>query len=314
MRSLFIVFVIFVSGCISVDVSLFGKEGELKEHNLTGKGYDQKILLISIDGIIHNERFSTMFHRPSSTPAYIEEQLRKAEEDKSICAVVLRISSPGGEVSASDTIYEQLSDFKERTGKPIVAHFMDIGTSGAYYIACAADRITAQPTAVTGSIGVIVHLFNVEKLMEKIGVSVDVLKSGKRKDSGSPFRRLTEQERASFQKLIDGMFERFVNIVRKSRRLDTQKLKTVTDGRVIPASEAITLGLIDEVCYLDDALKAAKKLAGVKNADVILYERPGRRRSGLYAPFALSSFEKKVSEMLRPGFYYIDERFFWNSE
>lgn len=314
MRFIFAVFILFVCGCISVDVSLFGKEGELQERNITKKGYDHKVLLISVDGIIQTERFSTMFHRPSSSPAYLEGQLRKAEEDESVCAVVLRISSPGGEVSASDTMYKQLSDFRRRTGKPIVAHFMDMGTSGAFYIACAADRITAQPTAITGSVGVIVHLLNVEKLMEKIGVSVDVLKSGERKDAGSPFRRLTDTERSEFQKLVDGMFERFTRIVRTSRKLDEQKLKGVMDGRVLSASDALRLGLIDEVCYLDGALAAAKRLAGVKNADVVLYERPNRHRSGLYAPFALSAFQKRISEMLRPGFYYIDERFFWDSE
>lgn len=314
MRRLFpLMAVLLICGCISVDVSLFGKEGELKERNITDRGYEHKILVIPIDGIIHQERFSCLFYSPSSTPAYLDEQLKKAEGDEDICAVILRISSPGGEVSASDTMYKQLVDFRKRTNKPVVAYFTDIGTSGAYYIACAADRIVAQPTSITGSVGVIVHLLNIEELLGKVGVSVEVIKSGKRKDTGSPFRKLTDEERLEFQKLVDGLYERFLRIVKESRRLSGERIEAVADGRVMSASDALSARLIDGICYFEGAIKVAKELAGIKEADLVLYERRGRRHS-LYAPSALSVFERRVLRMLRPGFYYITEEFFWGSE
>jgi len=303
-----------LGGCTLVKVSLFPEEGELKERNLTGKGYDTKIALISIDGVIMQERMSSIFYHPSGTPAYLAEQLAKAEADDDVRAVVLRISSPGGEASASDTMYQMILDFKKRSQKPVVACIIDIGTSGAYYIACAADKIVAQPTAVTGSIGVIAHLFNIEALLAKLGVSVEVIKSGERKDSGSPFRQITPTEKNEFQMLVNGMYERFFNVVLNSRKIDKEKLKVIADGRIMSASDAKAEGLIDEICYLEDGFAIAKKLAGVKDADVVIYERPGTRRPSIYAPFALSEFERTMmDDVLRPGFYYVAEGFLWSN-
>ncbi|MCX7702832.1 MAG: signal peptide peptidase SppA [Planctomycetota bacterium] len=315
MRKFFLLFPFFLvhlCGCISFNVSLFGEEGDLKERNLTDAGWDAKIALISIDGLIQQERAASLFYHPSGTPSYLAEQLAKAEQDEDVRAVVLRISSPGGEASASDTMYRQLLEFRRRTKKPVVACIMDIGTSGAYYIACGADKIFAQPTAIVGSIGVIAHLLNIESLMTKVGISVEVIKSGERKDSGSPFRQVTQKEKEEFQSLINGMYERFFNVVLNSRKIEREKLKEVADGRILDSSSAKAAGLIDGVCYLEDAFSVAKNLAGVKDADVVIYERPNTRRPSIYAPFALSEFERMLTDILRPGFYYVADEFLWN--
>src|SRR5207244_8728631 len=164
-------------------------------------------------------------------------------------ALLLRINSPGGTVTASDIIYHEIMAVKEKRKIPVVAVIMDLGASGGYYIAVAGDRIIAHPTSVTGSVGVIMLRVNAEGLLQKIGVEASAIKSGAKKDIGSPFRPMTEDERAIFQSMINGFFSRFLDVVSKGRSLPADQLKVIADGRVLTRPQALQLGLVEQVGY-----------------------------------------------------------------
>jgi protease-4 len=247
----------------------------------------KKIALIDIDGVLQNTRPTSLLGAGGENPvSLLAEKLDKAAEDKNVRAVVLRINSPGGGVTATDLMYDELRRFRERTGKPVVAVLLDVGASGGYYLACGADKIYALPTTVTGSIGVIMIAPELSGTMQKIGMHVNVIKSGELKDMGSLFREMNEKDRAVFQGLIDGMYGRFLDVVAASRRgLDRERLRELADGRVYLGAEAKELGLIDEVGTLHDALAGAKQasgLAGIK-VKVVQYGRPLAYRPNIYA-------------------------------
>jgi protease-4 len=275
-------------GCIYVSggVNPFGgpRQG-LVETPVSGEGRD-KILLLDVAEVITDveEEGAFGFSTEESTVARIEEALRLAADDNRVRAVVLRINSPGGGVTASDTIYRELTRFRREAGIPVIAAFQDMATSGAYYIALAADRIVASPTTITGSIGVIVMGLNFEGLMAKFGVHDQTVKSGANKDLLSPFRKSTAAERAIVQGVIDDMYGRFVGLVKQRRPgVPGGALAQVTDGRIFTASQALALGLIDEVGYVDDAIDAAKKAAGIDRARVVMYHRNDEYRENVYS-------------------------------
>src|SRR5512135_2132060 len=264
------------SGCTFLKVSLTEEVQPLTEQVIEGSGRD-KILLLDIAGFI-STRDSDWLPGGGKGPgllARVREELDRARADRGVKAVVLRINSPGGGVTASDMLYHEIRKFRNETGVKVLAHIMDVGTSGAYYAALAADRITAQPTSVTGSIGVIMYRLDATGLMQKIGLQSVEISSGDRKGMGSPFRPLSPEEKALFQNLIDGLQGRFVNTVAAARRLAPDKVRGLADGRVYTSTEAADAGLIDGVGYLDDVIEQAKKLANLKHASVVTYSRPG---------------------------------------
>ncbi len=275
---------LLLPGCITV--SMNQGPSELKEKTLEGKGRD-KVLLLDISGMITNQESSSGLVNPTTEPSLVDrvkDALKKAEEDEHIKAVVLRIDSPGGTVTASDIIYHELLGFKERTKRPVIASIMDLGTSGAYYIAQAADRIIAHPTAVTGSIGVIMVQANVQGLLDKIGVQTTEIKSGEKKFMGSPFRPLTPDEQKIFQAVINDMYQQFLSVVGKGRpQLTAEKIRTAADGRIYTAEQAKTLGLIDEIGYLSDAITEAKKAAKLDTAKIVVYHQANAYKSTIYS-------------------------------
>ncbi len=222
------------------------------------------------------------------------EALKKAEEDDDLAGVIVRINSPGGTVTASDIIRHDLLAFKERKKVPVVACIVSIGCSGAYYIATAADRIVAHPTAITGSIGVLLLKFNVEGLLEKVGVKEQTVKSGDKKDILSPFRAATPEEQRLVQAIIDQLYERFLDVVaaRPHNMLSREELRPLADGRIYTAPQALAAKLIDTTEYLDDAIADMKKELGVEKARVVIYYRPGSYKGSIYAetPGESSSF------------------------
>ena len=275
-----------LSGCAFFVVSLGDQPQPLKETSLEGKGRD-KILLLDISGMITGEETRSGFINPQTEPSLVDqvkEALKKAEDDRRVKAIVLRINSPGGTVTASDIIYHELAGFKERTKRPIIASMLDLGTSGAYYIAQAADQIIAHPTAVTGSIGVIMVQANIQGLLDKIGVQTTEIKSGEKKFMGSPFRPLAPEEQAIFQKAITSMHQQFLSVVAKGRpKLPQKELVNAADGRIFTAQQAKEMGLIDEIGYLSDAIKAAKSAAKLDKARVVLYHRAKDYKSTIYS-------------------------------
>jgi protease-4 len=201
-------------------------------------------------------------------------QLRKAESDPQVKALVLKIDSPGGSVTASDILYHELKAYQERSGVKVVALFMGLAASGGYYAALPADRIVAHPTAITGSVGVIFLAPRVDGLMAKIGVAVDVNKTGANKDTGSPFRARTAEEAALIQDLTDQLGQRFIDLVSTHRRLTPAALAEVKTARIFLAPRALDLGLVDMIGYSDDALAAARQEADLpEDARVVVYRR-----------------------------------------
>ncbi|MBY0247338.1 MAG: signal peptidase [Nitrospira sp. ST-bin4] len=270
-----------VSGC-TFNFTLLPGQGPLQEMQVGGTGA-AKVLLIEVSGMISSQEKDGLIPAPSLL-ARIKEQLARATQDDQVKAVVLRINSPGGTVTASDIIHHELKAFKASKKIPIIASIMDLGTSGGYYIAAAADTVLAHPSSVTGSIGVIMLTINARGLLEKVGVEATAVTSGPRKDMGSPFRVMTPEERAIFQGLIDSFYQRFLTIVQEGRpQLQMEQIKKLADGRIYTGDQAKAVGLVDDLGYLEDAIELAKKKAKLPEARVVTYQRPGEYSNNIYS-------------------------------
>lgn len=206
-------------------------------------------------------------------PDRIVARVQQAKEDKSVKALVLRIDSPGGSVGASQEIYRALEDFKS-SGKPLLVSMGNVSASGGYYISAPADVIFANPGTITGSIGVIVQHTELKELLEKLGVRTTTIKTGKFKDTLSPFRSLSEEEKEYLQKTVEDAYEQFLQAVLKyrSKKIGEEKLREVADGRVFTGRVAKELGLVDELGNLQDAINRARQLAKVPEARVFYME------------------------------------------
>src|SRR5262252_7734294 len=234
---------LLLQGCTLVDIELQPRIRPLREETVEGEG-KAKILLMDVSGVLADETGSVVLGTP---PPRVPIVARVREE--------LQKAEDDDEVRAS----------------------------GGYYAALAGDTIMALPTTVTGSIGVVMLTVNAQGLMEKIGVAPLAIKSGAMKDAGSPFRPLTEQERAVFQSVIDEMYARFVSLIVRSRKMPEDKVRAAADGRIYTAEQAKALGLVDEIGYMDDAVAAARKAAGVAEARVVMYHRPKEYRANYYS-------------------------------
>ncbi|OGJ88162.1 MAG: hypothetical protein A2268_04905 [Candidatus Raymondbacteria bacterium RifOxyA12_full_50_37] len=190
------------------------------------------------------------------------DRLEKLRTDASVKAIVLRLNSPGGGVAASQEIYEAVKNCKAE-GKRIVVSMGSVAASGAYYIACAADTIVANPGTITGSIGVIFQFPYVKDLFDKIGVSFEVVKSGRYKDAGSAHRKITPEERRLFQGLIDDTWMQFVEAVVQGRRMPADSVKAIADGRIFTGRQAREIGLVDVLGTFEDAKSLAKKMCAL---------------------------------------------------
>jgi protease-4 len=276
-----------LAGCSVISLDLSPRIRALEEETVEGKG-DAKILLLDVSGFLSDDTPSgllTIGTPPPRVPMLVRlrEELKKAGEDAKVKALVVRINSPGGTVTASDIIYREITAFKQTSRLPVIASMMDVAASGGYYVALAADTIVAHPTTVTGSIGVILLSVNAEGLMQKLGVATAAIKSGERKDMGSPFRALTPEERGIFQSVIDGLHQQFVDKVVERRKLPAATAATLADGRIYTAEQALGHKLVDRIGYVPDALEAARTAAGLTEARVIVYKRPREYRATYYA-------------------------------
>jgi protease-4 len=295
-----------------IHLDLFG-EDKLQEIVLLPSPAREKVLMIDIDGTISSALETGFLAREKSVVARVFERLERAAADPLVKAVVLRLDTPGGEVTASDIVYHEILRFKERTGRPVVGLMMSVAASGGYYIAQACDVIVAHPSSLTGSIGVISIFPSLEALMAKVGVKVNVIKSGPSKDSGSPFREMTEEDRKLFQVIIDEYYEGFLEVVARGRKgkVPAADLRTIADGRVYTAPQALKLGLIDAIGYFDDAFGKARDLASLKSAKLVSYTYFPKTKSNIYATRLgdFSPVDAKVLEsmlaVLKTGFYYL---------
>jgi protease-4 len=260
-----------------------------------------KIAVIDVDGLLMNGKKSGMLGDGENPVSLFRERLDKAATDRHVKAVVLRINTPGGAVTASDIMYQDVLAFRRDTNKPVVACMMDVAASGGYYLAMACDQIYAHPTTVTGSIGVIMSMYNAAGLTKLIGVTSEDIKSGPNKDIGNPLRPMTTEERAILQGMVDKFYDQFVQVVAKGRHLPEERVRTLADGRIYTGVEAQKLGLVDQVGYLEDALTTARALAGVRDAAVVTYDRgTSGYRGSIYA--AMPCFPSEINVKLEvPG-------------
>jgi protease-4 len=274
-------------GCSVVSIDLTPRIRPLEEETVGGQG-DAKILLMDFSGFLSDDLDTgslTIGAPPPRVPLLVRvrEELEKASGDRKLKAVVLKINSPGGTVTTSDILFQELDGFRRRTKLPVVAVMMDVAASGGYYIALAADTIVAHPTTVTGSIGVIMVTVNADGLLQKIGVTAAAIKSGPFKDMGSPLRTLTPEERAIFQSVIDELYGQFVGKVAERRKVSLETAKKLGDGRIYTAQQALADKLVDRIGYMPDALEVARHAAGVSEARIVVYRRPRDYRATYYA-------------------------------
>ena len=269
----------------------------LNERWSYGKGR-VKAVRIAVEGAIFRERIDGLFS--SSRYDKVEDilrQIRAAQADDTVRAIILEVDSPGGAVTPSDEIYRALNEFKASTStRKVVVFVRGLAASGGYYVSMAADRIIAEPTAVVGSIGVIMETYNFKVLSEKIGITDVTIKSGANKDLLNPFHDVSPEQRALMQKLIDDMYNRFLGIVIKGRASDDATMRPLADGRVFSADEALKLKLVDELGYFEKAIAATKKLLGEKTLRIVNYEQP----SDFFSLFGASSGPQQLLHNLDP--------------
>lgn len=199
------------------------------------------------------------------------EEIQEYARDNSIKALILRIDSPGGAVAPSQEIYAEVK--KTVAKKAVVVSMGSVAASGGYYIACPATKIVANPGTLTGSIGVIMEIPNIEGLMNKIGVKTEVIKSGKNKDIGSAFRTMKPEERELLQGVMDNVHEQFIRAVAEGRKMNIEDVRKIADGRIFTGEQAKEQGLVNELGTLDDATKAAAKLAGIKEEPEVVTKK-----------------------------------------
>lgn len=252
-----------------------GQKDFFTESSVRKGSFGNKIAIVRLEGII-NRRLSEE----------VREQIHTAANDKGVKAVIIRTVSPGGTVSASDQIHHEITKFRTETGKPVVAFMQGIAASGGYYTSVACDKIIAEPTTITGSIGVMSNYLVVKGLLEdKLGISPVVVKSGPKKNWPSMFEETTdEQKQYLMDKLISPTYERFVGLVNDGREALTEsEVRELADGSIYGAVEALDKRLIDQIGYIDEAIALAETLAGIENATVVEYERPFSFSSMLFA-------------------------------
>lgn len=249
-----------------------------------GKGgrfaFGDKIAIVEIRGIITQSQG-------------IIEEIHQHMEDDGVKAIILRIDSPGGGVGPSQEIHREV--IKARAKKKVFASMGSVAASGGYYIACASDKIVANPGTITGSIGVLMEFTNLEELFKKIGVKGVVLKSGEHKDIGSPFREMTPEEKRIVQMVIDNVHQQFVQAVAEGRRMDRERVAQIADGRILTGEQAKQLGLVDQIGNLQDAIDLAAKEAGIEGKPNIIYPK---RRFSIW-DILLKEAAYRVLEVLR---------------
>ncbi len=235
-----------------------------------------KIAVIELKGVILNSED-------------IVKQIKKYAKSSGVKAIVFYVDSPGGGVSASEEIFQELKKAREK--KPVIVSMGSVAASGGYYVSLGGSKIVANPGTITGSIGVIAQFPNFRKLLDKIGIDFEVIKSGKFKDSGNPYRGLTEEEKKYFQNVINDVFEQFVNHVAEERKMKREDVLKIADGRIFTGKQAFELGLVDTLGTLEDAIKIAKNMAGIKGEPRIVKEK---RKKSLFDII----FETKAVENL----------------
>ncbi len=277
--ALTVVLAMLVAGCgpVTFVVGVSPGEQRLTETIVVddGRWASRKVALIDVSGTLINANRPGLLSAGEHPVSRFTEALQRAADDDAVEAVLLRVNSPGGTVTASDIMYRELQRFRRTTGKPVVVVMMDVAASGAYYLSCAADHVVAHPSTVTGSIGVILQTVSLQPALGRWGITADAIKSGSNKDAGSPLATMSAAQRETLSVLVDDFYARFVEVVTAARpKLVEQHGSAALDGRVVSGQIALAWGMVDQLGDLHDAIAEAKRRAGLTHADVVLYHRP----------------------------------------
>ncbi|SHF11601.1 signal peptide peptidase A. Serine peptidase. MEROPS family S49 [Thermoanaerobacter uzonensis DSM 18761] len=267
----------------------------MSQENNSVPSASDTIGVITIEGVIGETTNILEIPQVTGDPV---EQIRKAQEDNSVKAVVVKINSPGGSAAKSVEIYTELKRLKE-TGKKVIISMGDAAASGGYMAACGGDIIVANPATITGSIGVIMQYTNYEGLYDKLGLKEITIKSGPYKDMGSPTRDLTPEEKKILQGVIDDTYEQFVEIVSEGRKMPVEKVKELADGRIFTGRQAVKAGLVDKLGDFYDAVDIAAKEAGIKGKPVLKYYTAPSPWSILFGNTAHSTLQERGLQILR---------------
>ncbi|HOO91310.1 MAG TPA: signal peptide peptidase SppA [Syntrophales bacterium] len=243
-----------------------------------------KIGVVLIEGVLSNAKDTV-------------KELDVYEKDNDVKAVVLRINSPGGAVVPSQEIYDKVVRLKQ--SKKVVVSMGSVAASGGYYIACAADRIIANPGTITGSIGVIAQFSQIEDLLEKIGLKATVIKTGKYKDVGSPVREMTTADRTLIQGVIDDIKSQFLEAVVSNRNISNENIELIADARIFTGKQALGIGLVDDLGNMDYAIDIATNLAGIEGKPEIVY--PEEKRKSLLRYIVSETIVAILAEFSEPG-------------
>jgi protease IV len=243
-----------------------------------------RIALIDIDGLLMHQNYGAMYAVGDNPLAAFRDKLEAAARDPQVAAVVLRINSAGGSVTTCDIMAEELRQFRAETHKPVIACLLDLATAGAYYIAAESDRIVAHPTTLTGGLGVVFNHFNLQDAMAQLNLVSDPVKSGAKIDMGTVTAPLDEETRRLFQQMADAYRDHLHRRIKERRtQMTAEDRLRVNDGRVVLASDALALHLVDRLGYLHDAIAEVEQMTGVSGAEVALLHRSGYPARSLYA-------------------------------
>jgi protease-4 len=292
-----IVFFLMIIGLTALVFT--GQADVMTEKVLVEGPRTQKIAVIRLQGAID-----------SGSAEDVIEQIKHARKDRHVRALILSVDSPGGTVAGSDQIHNEIIKYRNEESKPVVGFMHRLAASGGYYVSVATDEIVAEPTVITGSIGVIMGYLVLEDLLEgKLGIEPVIIKSGRRKDWPSSFHKPSEEEMQYFeQRIIAPAFERFKNIVADGRMaLSIEDVNRLADGSIFSTNEALEEKLIDDIGYFDDAVSKAKELAGIEEAQVVEYRRPFAF-AGLFGSQAKGIFKldkNTIYELSTPQVMYL---------
>jgi protease-4 len=272
--------------------------------------FSPKVALIDVEGVLgFSASSSGLFAGRANAVDELVARLERAENDGRVEAVVLRINSPGGTVASSETMYREVRRFREKTGKPVVVSMAEVAASGGYYLSLAADRVLAQESTITGSIGVIFQTLNFSRGMGMIGIEGRAVTSAKNKDIANPLAPPRDEHYAILQSTVDEFYKGFRNLVKERRTtIAPDRFDELTDGRIMTGKQALDAGLVDELGGVREAFAAAKSLAGITKARLVKYHGPADSpmspygaSSGTKAPTALAGTSVDVSLIDAPS-------------
>jgi protease-4 len=277
------VLLLFSGGCYLAGLlsSTFGR---------TSYSLGDAIYEIRLEGVISAEKYSGLLMEETVTPEEIISQLDEAESNPDVKAILIRVNSPGGSAAASQEIYEEL----KKVEKPVVVSVSETCASGAYYISAAADSIIANRSSSVGSIGVIMQIPNFEGLFEQLGIEYVTIKQGEFKDVGSPDRPITEEETSMLEAQLKEIYEQFISDVADSRGMEISEVRELATGWVYLGTEALDLGLIDEIGNYKDAIEAAAELGGIKGKPVVIKQEYSYSLMDLIFDYYLNMLVKKI--------------------